>query len=423
MDAIKSDSLDLIACKIDEYANFPGLILGLDGWILRSLPIEFRAKFLTGYEKLLQVVFHPDRYQDAAKKKSRDAFLRSLSEAVAFMLLGPVEYDLGASDVPTRKNPLVQLHNTVDRQDEIIARLHAEKIIPENLLYQERKEWVKTREGLTRRCEFFENRFHAQCSLHRVAKRIYESDAVPTHWSHSEIVGKWIEFSKTRELKRLILSRMNWPLMDVDCDLQQVMQSCQAAQITIVFTSGQAKQGPRNTRIVCAMSVAHMIEFCKLELCNDEINENTVDKAFGFLSHEITESEDNKLCEKLKTHSLPFYCRNMFLIVRWHEGGQIKHSLLFVEDASAVTDRFQAIETGIKKQLVREKVKTKQEKQRYSVKLDRLQARKEKFQSLTIKKRAIMKAALEKTRQLRERNKQLRDMIILLKACQGESVT
>ena len=49
-----SPVVDLIAQKTKEYDNLPGHILGLDGWVLRSVPVDLRTTFLKGYEKLLK---------------------------------------------------------------------------------------------------------------------------------------------------------------------------------------------------------------------------------------------------------------------------------------------------------------------------------------------------------------------------------
>ena len=71
--------------KTKEYDTLPGHILGLDGWILRSIPEDRRKEFLTGYEKLLKVTLHPDRSQNPGEKERREKYLQSVSQAVTFL--------------------------------------------------------------------------------------------------------------------------------------------------------------------------------------------------------------------------------------------------------------------------------------------------------------------------------------------------
>lgn len=112
--------------KIQELTNFPAHQLGLDGWLLRSIPRDARNTFLKEFEKALKVAFHPDRVQTLSEKQRRESYLQTISNAVATLSSDAQLYDLATEDVPTKRNPLVGMKNALHAHQEEIRVLQAE---------------------------------------------------------------------------------------------------------------------------------------------------------------------------------------------------------------------------------------------------------------------------------------------------------
>ena len=108
---------DLLLAKLKEYENLPGNVLGLDGWVLRSLPRDQRKFFLEAYLKAMRVAFHPDRSPNEEGRKARESFVKALVEAVTFLCSGTLEYEMATDLVPARKNFMVQLKQDVLQRD------------------------------------------------------------------------------------------------------------------------------------------------------------------------------------------------------------------------------------------------------------------------------------------------------------------
>jgi len=114
---------NLIETKTREYEDFPALILGLDGWVFKSVPKSLRAQFLGAYERALKIAFHPDREQNPVRKQSMERYLQRVSEAVRFLGSGEMEYELATDAAPSRRNPVVAMQREVLVRDEIIERI------------------------------------------------------------------------------------------------------------------------------------------------------------------------------------------------------------------------------------------------------------------------------------------------------------
>ena len=71
--------------KITELTDQPGHILGLDGWILRTIPEEKRNGFLKGYEKLLRIAFFPDHAKSQDQRANYERFNQAIANAVSFL--------------------------------------------------------------------------------------------------------------------------------------------------------------------------------------------------------------------------------------------------------------------------------------------------------------------------------------------------
>lgn len=114
---------DITAQKTAELDSVPGAILGLDGWMLRSIPQAMRERFLQGYERVLRTVFHPDLYQDVVIKKGKERFLQAVHESITFLLGDYYAWEAAVDSIPTARNPFIQAKRDLDIRDEIIRTL------------------------------------------------------------------------------------------------------------------------------------------------------------------------------------------------------------------------------------------------------------------------------------------------------------
>lgn len=148
----KDHNLELEA-KIREYGDLPAHLLGLDGWMLRSIPESRRKEFLQGYEKLLKITFHPDRYQKLDEKQRKENYLQSVSNAIQYLTSDPMAFDIAVDQVGTSINPIVNLKRTLESREQLISTL--EKQITtlqvsdrkKDELYQESQKELKTLYG------------------------------------------------------------------------------------------------------------------------------------------------------------------------------------------------------------------------------------------------------------------------------------
>lgn len=108
---------------LKEYGNLPAHILGLDGWMLRSIPQDKRESFLKSYEKLLRIIFFPDHAQNSQDKLQREKYIQAVSNAVSFLTSDSFAFELAVDQVPTKRNPVVRLKGDIDKYKDEIAQL------------------------------------------------------------------------------------------------------------------------------------------------------------------------------------------------------------------------------------------------------------------------------------------------------------
>lgn len=101
---------------VGQLQDSPGHILGLNGWILRTLPKDKRETFLKGFEKLIRVAYFPDHASSPRDKTSRERYIQAVSNAVSFLTSNEFAYELGTETVPTEKNPIIQLKTDMEQQ-------------------------------------------------------------------------------------------------------------------------------------------------------------------------------------------------------------------------------------------------------------------------------------------------------------------
>ncbi|MEK6861007.1 MAG: hypothetical protein AABY07_03460, partial [Nanoarchaeota archaeon] len=72
--------------KIGEKEVQPVSLLGIEPWVIRSLPDNLKIAFLNQYKKAIQVSHHPDLYQDAGQKKVHERFFQATVRYIDLLL-------------------------------------------------------------------------------------------------------------------------------------------------------------------------------------------------------------------------------------------------------------------------------------------------------------------------------------------------
>lgn len=115
-----------LATVLDSNQELSAHILGLDGWLLRTIPADRRNTFLRLYEKAVRTALHPDLIQDQNKKQFYDRYLGRVSESISAMCADAASYDELAEFVPAAKSKVVGLEQLLAERDAKIEELRAE---------------------------------------------------------------------------------------------------------------------------------------------------------------------------------------------------------------------------------------------------------------------------------------------------------
>jgi len=339
---------DLIAVKAAEYQNLPGMILGLDGWILRSVPPGLRTQFLAGYEKLLRVVFHPDRYQDNDKKQSRLVYLQSVNEAVRYMLSDEFAYETTTDTVPTRKNPIVTLQNAIEVRDSIIARIDEDLSTSSSRGRTLSAEVSALRMDLLRTRNEADRRATLDHRLRQITTASVRGHPVPIGAKFAKVGGSFLNWGAGREDSQL-LARMadNASASSVSPDHEWVRK---ASWLGVAREEGimekscklnfkiSLAQGSPQKMMIAGMTIAHLCEFVRANFNFPEAPLSVADLivCLNALEKPMLEAEGAEFYRGMSAFTLPYYSAGMMLLVRIEQltvagaARQFRHRLLAV---------------------------------------------------------------------------------------------
>jgi len=101
-------------------------ILGVDGWLLRTIPEDRRTVFLRLYEKAIRTALHPDIIQDDNKKKFYDRYIGRVGESIAAMCADAATFEAMAEFVPATKSRNIGMDALLAERDWTIDILRAE---------------------------------------------------------------------------------------------------------------------------------------------------------------------------------------------------------------------------------------------------------------------------------------------------------
>lgn len=340
---MKPSDNDLLAVATSEMPGpdeLPGLLLGLDGWVLRSIPTGLRKKFLEGYEKSLQIAFHPDRYPDPVTKLSRQRYLQAVSEAISYMTKDEFQFELCADAVPTKRNPFVALQHTVNIRDNIIEKLNEQVAELEKFRAEHLHENHSLKENLSTamsRADRMETRF---TYFHSVVSDTVKSFPVPIASKAHTVEGCFVNMQKLAlEFDRAVVKAgvdgisqdptLFSRLDTYTCKDHFCARSEWVTKKTYVQQFGKYASKPQtlsfkkyidlenNFEIEGAMTVAHLCEY--LRDCRRPVP--GVAWMYEGLTH-LLHPPDIKAkgyvnwWDRIREYTLPFYTPGCFLLIR-----------------------------------------------------------------------------------------------------------
>lgn len=355
----------LLAQKTAEYDNLPGLVLGLDGWILRSIPKDQRETFLKGFEKIIRVVMHPDRARTDAQRKTRENYLQSVSEAVRFMLSDEFSYDMTADSVPSKKNPLVTLKHEIVRREEIIERVSSRADEHRDVLKAVQAEARELRERLGITIDDFEEKLsrsywlrHAIVSTVRhwaipIRLKQYKINCRPILWHYpkngSNFIDAILECSKTGNYADHRKLTDAWI---------EVATKHLSSPISLAFKNGLCRSGGCEIQIKGAFTSVHFFEFTRKLFPGINSGKELSDALNDLTSNPLAAGKYDEMEKAFRTLLMPFFSNGMIvLLTQKPTSGNIRLTPLFYHiESSDVGSNIAAHLSAIKDQMVQEKI-------------------------------------------------------------------
>src|SRR3989344_562753 len=95
--------------KIGEKESLPASLLGVEPWVIRSLPDNLKVAFLNQYKRAIQVSHHPDLYQDSRQKKVHERFFQATVSYIELLLENRMEREFAFDNLSSRSNLEVRL--------------------------------------------------------------------------------------------------------------------------------------------------------------------------------------------------------------------------------------------------------------------------------------------------------------------------
>jgi len=279
--------MNLIETKLEEYSDFPALVLGLDGWLLKSVPVDVRPIFLRAFQKSLQIAFHPDRVISPEAKISREKYLQVVGDAIHYLCDSQMNYELATDNVPTKRNPLVGLQNSIISRDALIEDKCAEISELKSALGGVKENLQAERLKLA---QYEKAMITAQYSGYRVRNwlRLHTQDLVSLRLQRLQFSGQEIAF---QDLAKALVSDG-----DFTADKPKKMR----------IVGGKFE----NERVIGALSKVHFQEYVKARNNWEDFGADRLNE----ILHTISENS-------LKNFILPFYTVGTAIITLREGGG------------------------------------------------------------------------------------------------------
>jgi len=254
---------------VGQLEDSPGHILGLNGWLLRTLPKEKRAAFLRGFEKLIRVAYFPDHAADPKSRGARERYIQSVSNAISYLTGDEFAYDLAVEEVPTEKNPVVILKRELEQKEHEHA---SESSSLKNRLDEASTE-IKTRGIINADLQRANKlgtevisallRMQRHNSMYLSRNRTYEA----RNANSFSIRGQIIDFNREKgidQLHRIIFG--NYSGLDTTYDkFQEILENnfLNKEKEELKFRNRIAKHGDYSTKILGSITLGSIREFLR----------------------------------------------------------------------------------------------------------------------------------------------------------------
>jgi len=264
--------------KLKELENLPGHILGLDGWLLRSLPKDKRGTFLEGFEKLIRIAHFPDHAANPQDKTRRERYIQAVANAVSYLKSDEFAWEMAVEDVPSRKNPIIKLkteleQHQVEREAETSQFENSIVILRDKIEKLEKSFYIASK-----KVESFERMQEWQNNFNLSSYGNSFSDT-----GKFLVVGRPIDFSKGKAdqlydvLFRNISRAKQNPLSECKSEVEQTYnafkevienQFLAGEKKALLFNKGKARKGRYGLRFLGSLSPAAIREFALQEHLN-----------------------------------------------------------------------------------------------------------------------------------------------------------
>lgn len=355
----KSQTNDLIAGKTAEYDKLPGLILGLDGWILRSVPKELRHQFLNGYEKLLKIVFHPDRYQEPKTKQSRQTFLQSVGEAVRFMLADEFAFEITADSVPSKKNPMVSLREAIQIRDNIISNIDDKLDDKSETIKSLSLEVDRLRNQLHKAISDSDRRAKIDHQLKAIVRTTIKKFPVPIGLKHCAVTGRFLELRESFMAQDIARFSSSANISDDSIWVTEAkwisglnIEKSTGPVMTFRFNRATAETDDMHCTQIGGMTIAHLCEFIRaFHDYPDSLEAIGTMQAINWLTTFVDPTKTQmEFHIRASPFLLSYYAPNMLLLLRVKSKGLIRRRLFVVTDVDAGDGPLKAVANGLQRE-------------------------------------------------------------------------
>ena len=346
--------------KLIEYENLPGHMLGLEPWLLRSIPEDKRADFLKGYEKLVRVIYFPDHAKTPKEKKGREKFIQALVKDVAYLTSDPFAFELAIESIPSRRNPVVGLKMSLEDSKNEIAKL-------EHRLSEQQKTNRQMSAFSQEREEFIGSQKIELSELQKqnlfVSLRDYQNwimgnrRCIPLNNEQNVVL-----FGRKMSIKRVLRNTEGkiikqtclFDLVHGEAKNYEQAQNVFSEKIeegllskvgrTFMFEDGKAVSRGENITLIGSLpylSIRHYTEFNKINLKLSSPlfeRESEMGALYSKLLYAgMTKNETHRTYEKkIKPFVLPFVALSVPALLRTEKGERASYELIYVQEMDTI---------------------------------------------------------------------------------------
>ncbi len=271
---------------VGQLENSPGHILGLNGWLLRTIPKDKRTAFLKAFEKSVRVAYYPDHASDAKTRGTRERYIQAVSSAITYLTSDEFSFELAVEEVPTEKNPIVRLKTEMEEKEREQQKETSSLRQKLNSTSKEIKDALRLNQDLKRALALELKRVSVLSRLQEynreylAQKRCYEI----RNRNQFSISGYFIDFDREKGMDMLqdIIFRNMYGFETTYVNFQKILEDnfLLGQKETLRFRNGIAEHGDYRLRIRGGLTIGSIREFITLKNLPDGLEKNISQEVF-----------------------------------------------------------------------------------------------------------------------------------------------